>query len=455
MNERIRIVHNPDKETGSGLAAVAAQSDTQQGEEHPHRSLFSISLEEEQALIEQGDTAKLVEAHMRAASNLAYKKFSGIARRHGVSLADLESEAFATVAKCAARYAAKSDRDRNVPFYAYYKNAVIGACSKFLQENKGAVPLTQHGRNTRNKMIHLAEERGGTLANISEAEVPLMAKFLGARPETIRAILAQGRSADISLDESLGDDEGIQRHEVLASGALHDSSSPYHTDPETLMIRAEEANERNERLRVGNEFGNKLDDLLAHLPKESSQVIRFRYIYPSRLERPWKEPAPYERFCKFDDEGNRVGGRTRESGLALSPHEAAAHEAIGLAILREFSNEDYSRAHYYEVVRDLPVDTLERDITLIISDPLEKRIAEYTLLKTREINSNEGYKPTIQPMLSPGGLATRNHKALEGRAGHSLTKDQARGIILGVIESVSRRIAEHEGLLLEQQKTNE
>ncbi len=164
MNERIKTVLSQDIEPGSKIPDQIQSADiADKYEGGEHKSLFSISVEDEQKLIELGNKSKLVEAHMRAASNLVYKQFSGIARAWGISLADLESEAFATIAECAETYMVARDKVRNIPFYAFYKPYVIGRCKDFIQKNKSIVPLSKAGRKIRNAMIRFIEARGGRL----------------------------------------------------------------------------------------------------------------------------------------------------------------------------------------------------------------------------------------------------------------------------------------------------
>lgn len=284
--------------------------------------------------------------------NLTYaygcaKEFFRQAMALGIDKEEVRAEARLALVEAATRYV-ENPGDQ---FRAYLAKTVDGRVKRFFAENSSLIGLKRSGP-LRGSLWYAAKEMGKEVKSLTPEDIAVVANLIGTTVETLYAVWARTTTRDVSFDEV--PEEGHALSETFILPAEEIDGRAYRMTPEEILLREEEKKIKTRRKSP------EMEHLLLHswlefLPKEYAQVLRHRWLYPTRQN--LSEPYPYRSFCN-----ERYGGTQKDGGLSMSPERAKEIEGEAIEMLRRFARGDFVGADFSQVLKRVPKPLVKRFI---------------------------------------------------------------------------------------------
>ena len=359
-------------------------------------------------------------------------KFFSWATQVGVAHDDVKGEAAVAVSEFILRKKEAIEYPR-----AYLATMINTRCQKFLANNSQSTGLGKNYR-MRGLLWKAACEMGKEIDKFNSSDITTAANLLGVSEDIFHAVWNRRVMKDIPLDApSFADSDSRTIGDMFRLPKEEIDGRAYRMTPEELLLKKEE--KINSFRKSPEEERKLLYSWIEFLPKNYEQILRHRYLYPSRQ-------YGVRSFSSVCDK--RHGGKSPK-GLAMSPSKASEVESEAIEMLRQFARGNFSGADFTRVVERVPRPLIERFVE-DVSDDATKMALRYRLLTKYSVeHKNKGGSTKYTSSGVRGSLkvvARGWRKRLSRQLGCDLTKQEAEEEIVRRFGEACRELALQAGI---------
>src|SRR3989344_2058615 len=315
--------------------------------EHASKTVFSLTKEEEAALIKSWHENKdgkalnkIITANIGGVNLIVNQKgWRQWANRVGVDLEDLRSEAHLKMAELARTWTGEKGG-----FYSYY-SVVIERLLKSKLGGADRAVLSEKARYALWKLHSFtqADQLGKEIEMWTDSDIKYVAQQMKTSEGVVRAARDHWmRGGDVSLDANVGDDQEMTRGEVVSRTpdieGLETSAPWFGATTHDMLEWKEGEDERKAVGRLDLSWAREqLREWIQLLPQAERMTILYRYVMPSALTREgeWRNEVPYDKVA------NQINSLR---GLSATADDVEQWDRLARMRLEAFVRGDFSLA---------------------------------------------------------------------------------------------------------------